>query len=106
MTAPDAVPDGTTVEQLAAALRAYHDMQPERAAVSGDFGVAAASCDLHNRLVIEDAVSQWAHRGTLDKPPDEGITRASVLVRLGAEPFPVGTVAASVTSPRSRWWPS
>lgn len=33
MTAPDAVPEHTTVEQLAAALRAYHDLQPERAAV-------------------------------------------------------------------------
>lgn len=33
MTAPDAVPEGTTVEQLAAALRAYHDVAPQRAAV-------------------------------------------------------------------------
>lgn len=127
MTAPDAVPPGTTVEQLAAALRAYADMQPERAAVellighnegdahwlwrepfracvswfpaddegpamaevdwrsvaelrayrqvlpdsgseravlavavslaSGPLADAATSCDLHNRLLIEDAVS-------------------------------------------------
>lgn len=33
MTAPGAVPEGTTVEQLAAALRAYADVQPERAAI-------------------------------------------------------------------------
>ena len=82
---------GTNPEQLllASALSCYMMGLGRLCARSVDYGdsdsvtrsVAAAMLGVH-----PGTVAQLAHRGTLDRHPDGGITRASVLLRIATRP--------------------